>query len=319
MLQDQVDGKRSLWMDVHRDPQERAAALQNLARSSALISPTYPNFPRPAETKPYQPRQGGPTLMGPPRPVSAMGHIPPAMRQGPHHPPTHLSGAQTMRARTNLMGFGHPPHHRQASMALTPTGPSQPPRFAGTYLGNMPSSQYSVAPKGSFQNFDSPECSNPPAFPAAPGPTLSPVPPPNALISDKDVHMWAGEFQTLFSLINGFCNTYFRELPCLNDDLRNRLQKEAKGALWDYVCKVCHTLPGSSQSNGERALRLLHDRVARPYLMERLILQHIVNSIFHYEGWNDYSDDVDAEMARIHRDLKFIERKRFLYFLPLRL
>ena len=224
-----------------------------------------------------------------------------------------------MRARTNLMGFGHPPHHRQASMALTPTGPSQPPRFAGTYLGNMPSSQYSVAPKGSFQNFDSPECSNPPAFPAAPGPTLSPVPPPNALISDKDVHMWAGEFQTLFSLINGFCNTYFRELPCLNDDLRNRLQKEAKGALWDYVCKVCHTLPGSSQSNGERALRLLHDRVARPYLMERLILQHIVNSIFHYEGWNDYSDDVDAEMARIHRDLKFIERKRFLYFLPLRL
>jgi hypothetical protein len=127
-------------------------------------------------------------------------------------------------------------------------------------------------------------------------------------LEGSDSQKWADEFQSLFALIYGFCASYFHELPVLDEEWMNHVRGEANGELWDYVCKICcQTTHESDQS--EYALRLLKDRDSRPYLMQRLILQHILIFVCGYEGWKDYSVDADEEMEKLDKDLKRMDRE----------
>ncbi len=113
---------------------------------------------------------------------------------------------------------------------------------------------------------------------------------------------WAEDFQSLFALVHGFCASYFHELPRLDTDWKTHLKAEANGDLWQYMCRICHT--AEDHEPGDHALRLLKDRDSRPHLMQRLILQHILVFIFSFEGWKEYSEDVDAEMERLAEALR---------------
>jgi hypothetical protein len=128
-----------------------------------------------------------------------------------------------------------------------------------------------------------------------------------ANLEDADCLKWADEFQSLFALIYGFCASYFHEIPPLDEKWKNHIQTETRGQLWDYICRICRD--PYEQEPGDNALRLLKDRDSRPYLMQRLILQHILVFICTYEGWKDFSEDVDDEMERLESDLKTIDRE----------
>lgn len=124
---------------------------------------------------------------------------------------------------------------------------------------------------------------------------------------EGDAKMWDDEFQSLFAMVYGFCTSYFNELPRINGDWKTYLQAEAGGNLWEYMCAVCD--PGARQARGERALRLLQEDATRPYLMQRLILQQMLRSIFTRDGWKDYSAETDAELKKIEEELKTVHRK----------
>jgi len=126
-------------------------------------------------------------------------------------------------------------------------------------------------------------------------------------LEDAGYIKWADEFQSLFALVYGFCDSYFHELPVMDDDWKKQIRSEAGGQLWKYMRGICQSNQGLEP--GEHAMRLLKDRDSRPYLMQRLILQHILLFICSYEGWKDYSEDNDEEMEKLEEQLKKIDRE----------
>jgi hypothetical protein len=126
-------------------------------------------------------------------------------------------------------------------------------------------------------------------------------------LEDAECLKWADEFQSLFALIYGFCASYFHEAPTLDEEWKAHIRREANGDLWEYVCRICQST--QEPERGDNAMRLLKDRDSRPYLMQRLVLQHIIVFIFSYEGWKDYSEDIDEEMEKLEEDLKRIDRE----------
>jgi hypothetical protein len=126
-------------------------------------------------------------------------------------------------------------------------------------------------------------------------------------LEGSDCMSLADEFQSLFALIYGFCVSYFDDLPPIDEGWKRQIQSEVNGQLWDYICKVCQN--NYEQTQGEHAMRLLNNRESRPYLMQRLILQHIMIFICSYEGWKDYSEDIDEEMEQLEMRLKKMDRE----------
>ena len=125
-------------------------------------------------------------------------------------------------------------------------------------------------------------------------------------LNDPAYLQWVEDFQALFALIYGFCAAYFHELPNIGTDWKSHIQA-GEGDLWEYICLVgqfCH-----EPEPGDHALRLLLDRDSRPYLMQRVILQHIMLYMFSWMGWRDFSEDIDEEMLQIEACLKSVDRE----------
>jgi hypothetical protein len=128
-----------------------------------------------------------------------------------------------------------------------------------------------------------------------------------ANLEDPESLEWAEQFQSIFALVYGFCASYFHELPRIDTDWKSHIEAEANSDLWEYICRICQH--GHEQERGEYALQLLKNRDSRPHLMQRLILQHIMVFICSYEGWKEYSEDVDEEMEELTESLKTIDRE----------
>jgi hypothetical protein len=128
-----------------------------------------------------------------------------------------------------------------------------------------------------------------------------------ANLQDHESLEWAEQFQSIFALIYGFCASYFHELPRIDTDWKSHIEAEANGDLLEYICRICHH--GHEQERGDYALQLLKNRDSRPHLMQRLILQHIMVFICSYEGWKEYSEDIDEEMEELAESLKTIDRE----------
>ncbi|KAH6620680.1 hypothetical protein B0J18DRAFT_480037 [Chaetomium sp. MPI-SDFR-AT-0129] len=113
------------------------------------------------------------------------------------------------------------------------------------------------------------------------------------------------------------------------------LRSASNGQVWDYMCSVCRTVTAVSEEAGpstrssarpssqsfksassttntsasakkgprkngvEPAMRLLRDRHARVYLLQRMIVQHLVILVCGHDGWKDFSGPVDGEMKSL--------------------
>ncbi|KAK4101881.1 hypothetical protein N658DRAFT_523542 [Parathielavia hyrcaniae] len=304
ILQEQVNGKRNLWLNIHNDPQERAAVLGTLARSSTPLSgqtvalPVEQNYSqsarapgsvRSATSHTVSSVQSGSDRSGlyggavpfPTGPFAGGGY-------SPFQPIPHSHSVPAVYS-------GQPPHQRRLSSATATSSQSsagRPPAVA-----RRTPRVSTIAETGS------------PTERKAKTPHASSIVATRASsLDDAECLKWADEFQSLFALVYGFCTSYFHEAPALDESWRKSIRAEANGDLWEYICKICRT--PLEQEPGENAMRLLSDGGARPYLMQRLILQHILVFVCTSEGWKDYSEDVDDEMEKLEARLKTIDSSK---------
>ncbi|KAL2184839.1 hypothetical protein L209DRAFT_773255 [Thermothelomyces heterothallicus CBS 203.75] len=318
ILQEQVNGKRNLWLNVHSNPEERAAVLDTLARSSTPLSGQ--TFAMTTD-HPYAPSLRGPaSFRSSSTHVTHVTHSGSIDRSGAASPGTANPAAFHHGATGQLAGplvRGRPPFHQALphSHSVPAVYQAQPNQNHQRCLSNTTAASGRSAagyalrpPSGPRRNTRAG-----PVVTETGSPKERKRSTPHSLVravglEDSDCLEWADEFQSLFALVYGFCASYFHELPTLDDDWKGQLQSEANGQLWDYICKICRT--HQEQEPGDHAMRLLKDRDSRPYLMQRLILQHILIFICSYEGWKDYSEDADDEMEKLEEELKKMDSSK---------
>ncbi|KAK4239051.1 hypothetical protein C8A03DRAFT_32906 [Achaetomium macrosporum] len=278
ILQEQVNNKRNLWLQVHHDPQERAAAMEQLKRppigplaprsghsSSASSSSVQPTNDRSTGThavanRPGYVHPGGFYYAGGPYAYHQYQAVPPflpgaAMHAGPHQ--RHQSAATSASSRHSIE--------------------------------LRPGDRFNVDEKGSPKERK----------------RDTPRPVQRTDPEDPEALKWAEEFNTLFSMIRGFCVQYFHDLPAIDGDWKARIQAQVNGYLWDYVCRICAN--DQESARGEHALHLLKDRRSRPYIIQRLIFQYIFTSMLAPKAWSDYSKDSDEKLERLEKELQTID------------
>ncbi|KAL2195700.1 hypothetical protein P885DRAFT_40155 [Corynascus similis CBS 632.67] len=318
ILQEQVNGKRNLWLNVHNAPEDRAAALDTLARSSTPFSGQ--TLALTTDHHAYAPSLRGPTGIR-----SSSAHTAHVTHSGADR-----SGTPVPGGNANNAGFGFGDNAQQQLAGPLARGyspfqtllPSYP--LPAAYQGPQPHHQrcLSTTTTGASGRSSAGYASRPPSGPrrnARVPPAVTETGSPkerkrkditHSLVREIDLEdasyiKWADEFQSLFALVYGFCDSYFHELPVMDDDWKKQIRSEAGGQLWKYMRGICQSNQGLEP--GEHAMRLLKDRDSRPYLMQRLILQHILLFICSYEGWKDYSEDNDEEMEKLEEQLKKID------------
>lgn len=80
-------------------------------------------------------------------------------------------------------------------------------------------------------------------------------------------------------------------------ELEARLRKDSP-SVFSYMCDLVY--PGRGRKVGKSHVSfLLNDDVSRPFLVERLLTQHITQVMFQAEGWEGYEPSVDKEMASL--------------------
>ncbi|KAL1837164.1 hypothetical protein VTJ49DRAFT_4194 [Mycothermus thermophilus] len=294
ILQEQVNGKRNLWMNVHTDPKERAAAMESLARSS-------PN-------------------------LTAMTQASSSPEKGPNsvqsvNPPSTID-----RALANL---------NAARLSLNPAlGTFQSPfrgipqSHSGPAIYQVPARRNSngtmvITQSASFADLRNPSSSRRSTGsrrtqrPTTIAETGSPIPIerrrvlPTSIVREnlqgEDLE-WAETFQTIFALIYGYCVHFFSDAPVLRSDWKTYIISEGSQRLWNRICAICHH--HGDRNYGDSAQRICGDNEMRPYLVQRLIVEHILTSVCKTEGWKGFSEEADAEFAEIDKALAEVDSSK---------
>ncbi|KAL2134056.1 hypothetical protein VTI74DRAFT_1112 [Chaetomium olivicolor] len=337
ILQEQVEGKRNLWLKVQNEAQNRAAAMDTLIRAGTPLSGQ--TFAMPMEQSYSQ------SIAGSARSAS--------IHSGSSHSSTSLPGsvhsgsdrsASVQPTAFPPAAFMYPPGHYLPG-PLMPSIPGMPGVAGYTQFGGIPQSQSgptvfpsqihqrrpSTSTTGSARSgaaYPTSRYSAPSSRPSSTGPRR---PPRVSIIEengspkerkrnitrslartdldDPKYRMWAEQFQTLFALVLGFCSAYLHEPPVVEgDDWKKHIETTADGDVWEYICQVCQYI--QEQDRGNHALRLLKDRDCRPYLVQRLIVQHIIASIFIPDAWKGFSVDFDRELDQLAEQWKAVDPSR---------
>ncbi|KAK0705346.1 hypothetical protein B0H67DRAFT_557968 [Lasiosphaeris hirsuta] len=110
------------------------------------------------------------------------------------------------------------------------------------------------------------------------------------------VMFWGDEFNAVFAMSLGVCMSY-AEMSHVRD-LSEHVQATSK-SLWNYMCQLL--FPDNHKSGSMHATMLLNEDSSRAFFMDRIVLQHILGSIFTYDGWLGYDLATDHEMIEIER------------------
>lgn len=73
------------------------------------------------------------------------------------------------------------------------------------------------------------------------------------------------------------------------------------------IAAVCHI--NTDRDYGDSALRVLADDVMRPFLLQRLIVQHILKTVCDHDGWKGFREDTDDELDEIEKGLAAVDSK----------
>ncbi|KAK4175702.1 hypothetical protein QBC36DRAFT_189232 [Triangularia setosa] len=299
-LREQVDGKRNLWMQVHKDPKERAAAMNIAMQSSTTATNKEPESSHPLSHHVSQISL---------RPVS---------RHGPHQ----VQGVRSFQSY-NPLPSGLSPNNSElvrtsnGGTSSTPNGSHslQNGHFKQIASGNTASAARMSSSRvtgDSWRRFTphtsvirANEVGSPSErHPTSPSATFSDLESP-VMFKQTDQHTdqqtWANEFEGFFRLMLGFCNTHFKRLPISPQVVHSHIQTKVP-SLYDYMCTVIN--PGTPEEGQGYALSLVCETATRPYYLFRLLLQHIVNLIFTTDGWSGFNKAVDEEMESLGQILE---------------
>ena len=119
---------------------------------------------------------------------------------------------------------------------------------------------------------------------------------------DQLVAEWADRFSKMFGMILGWCKSY---VTGDNTTLHEYLQRSAPN-LWQYVCDVLY--PNQPSTNGAAHARfLLSDVESRAFLVERLVIQYIVNHMWCIDGWLGFDKETDDSLRDTEQRLRNLD------------
>lgn len=153
--------------------------------------------------------------------------------------------------------------------------------------------------------------SRPPDRPTGASETGSPIPkhasPTNNTISlqtgnHPEIALWQGEFNKLFTMTRNYVKTYWKYPP---KDFAKTLQDNS--SLWAYLVKIVNPT-NPNQAKGQ-ITRLLSDKVTVSYVIERAILQFVVENVLSVDAWMDWDPATDKRLREVEAALKTTESK----------
>ncbi|KAK3947088.1 hypothetical protein QBC32DRAFT_385931 [Pseudoneurospora amorphoporcata] len=279
-LQEQIAGKRHLWMQVRKDPEERAMALEMLSRCSTPYTSVTDSSASPTPTGPrdWQAAQQR-TVSSTSRPPRSGHNLMPGTHYGGPIPRS-ISGFAIAQAQRQFGSrSGHRSHSKGTGRVVSEWGSPVSRRSDGSGRG-----------AGSRSN--QPGGGPPTAIFMHPTPKTHNDDGPTATFCQQLTHL-------LTVVIRAFTHKYFaKPMP----EVESRIRKESS-SLFFYMCDLVY--PGRGRKIGESHVSyLLNDDVSRPYLVERLLVQYIVTTMLQSDGWTGYEPSVDKEMASLSARLK---------------
>ncbi|KAK3320731.1 hypothetical protein B0T19DRAFT_487203 [Cercophora scortea] len=119
------------------------------------------------------------------------------------------------------------------------------------------------------------------------------------VIEDDETTMeWRKEFQRLFYSLEGFSVSYTSGVAT---GVAAGV-KRSSPVLWNRICEILY--PNNLQNGDAHATCLLDDDGARPYLVARLLIQHVVENILSYQGWLGFDGTTDKELTELANRLR---------------
>ncbi|KAK4453692.1 hypothetical protein QBC34DRAFT_191122 [Podospora aff. communis PSN243] len=299
-LNEQVDNKRSLWMQVHTDPKDRARAMSQHAQSQKSAS-IY------GQDSPMEP----PSISGSWRPRITGG---PGPMSNTHQPSTSRTiGHRTSQSQLRLAPPRLPIGSGRGSQFGTSSVHSSIGNLSDVRPRSVLGSQYSgrqmdIARRSdlslSFGNLSARDQESdrktslfsrrlPDDFPAT---TEAGSPVKKNPLSKE----WEGKFTKLWTMIFGFCGGYASGPS--KKDVPTHLKSKAP-ELWKELCLSIS--PTNEQRAAERiAYSLFRDPNARKYLTQRYLTQFLVALAFDVSWYLGFSDDLDEEIRELAAELK---------------
>ncbi|KAK3899437.1 hypothetical protein C8A05DRAFT_18131 [Staphylotrichum tortipilum] len=342
ILQEQVNGKRSLWMNVHNDPNERPSTRESQGRVLTPLSGQ--TFAPPPNRRAHQsipsisqrstPSQTTGNQQAASRSVSETitgAHVSTDPLAQAHFVPRPVHASASFRPGAPYPGGPYPgaPHHgggpsgnhapfpmtaQQSAAAAAHLAHYQHMRQPSNAAPGATHSAMTIAETGSPKEKERKRNANANAKAVAVATTASGV--PRTLLrtdgagDDAECLKWAEDFQTLFAHVYGFCRSYFYELPRIGHggDWKAHITAEANAQVWELMCRAAWGV--GENYPGEHAVRLLNDRESRPYLLQRLVLQYVMSFVFGEGGWKEYVDQVGGEVAKVDQRLQVLDPSR---------
>lgn len=121
--------------------------------------------------------------------------------------------------------------------------------------------------------------------------------PSNALVlrgqdnsaEDPVAQKWAKQIAQIFNAVDEWIVAYIapQNFNVINDCRSNK-------KLWDYMCSV--TYPGRPQEGDSHSVYLLRKEVTRKFFVKRLMVQHIVRSIWSIDIWLGFDKETDSAL-----------------------
>ena len=130
--------------------------------------------------------------------------------------------------------------------------------------------------------------------------------------SEAPLKFWQENTRKLWALSLGFCNSYVGHDYVT--DLPAFIQGKAP-QVWDTIAKSLHPRDEKARDQAwQHIAGLLRDQVARTFLAQRLIVQHVLQHIFRPSGWIGFEMAIDEEFQKLQKQLD--ENKRRSRLVP---
>lgn len=289
-LRDQIDGKRSLWLDVHKEPRERAWITSQQGRSQASASIVPSEVSRTGSLRPSSRTAWASKfekLLTPSGAGSVSGQhnsqLDPTMRpfRMPQGPVSGTRFGASLASRSDI---------RSHSMVGSEAGgyPNRS-RCQEVIISGTPNSRHQSV------LFDP---HRPDALPTTTE-AGSPQKQVSRQMSVSDLQIWANKFTKIWFMTRAICAA--SGIHITKDDLVAHIKSKSP-ELWKSLCQS-NSQAQDQASSEANATALLRDTDARLYLIERFILQVLLEKAFHLTFYAGFSADTDEDLKKVSDEL----------------
>ncbi|KAM7199558.1 hypothetical protein V8F33_004369 [Rhypophila sp. PSN 637] len=115
-------------------------------------------------------------------------------------------------------------------------------------------------------------------------------------VESEELQMWRDLFQEFFGTVRKYTATYWKHAP---RDLASTLQNDAAG--WQQLLKAAH--PTNPEAAQAFVTRLVSERPSVPFLVERIIIQFVVQEVFCFDAWLNWDAASDQQWSQIKQRL----------------